>query len=461
MLHSRALTRVLCVIAAGLIALAVDSGITVLYAIPVAVFASTSDRAAAVAFGLACSVVSEAFGNHAHLPGAVPRLIFGFIAYAGLSLLIVEVILRRRLATEAMYQLRQEAAARAQSESDLISILDSSPVGFLLVSADGGVRRVNRQAARMLRLPEESSGQVDVMSLIPALRNFLKSEFLQSASPLMMETEAWRQDGEAFLCRIWLSCDESRRAGAISLAIADVTEDVRTAEVNGLQDLLAGSRVMLGALSHEIRNVAGAVAMTARLVKRMDGEQARPEVEALATLASGLENLASGQLRSVDPRTDSRTDLGRVLQEVAIIADPEFRALQITFETEVDERDVWVRGEHHSVLQAVLNIVNNAIREFSLHPGRAHLYRIRVECGGDRVQLRADVAGTIDNPDDLFQPFGERSKGTGLGLYVSRTVLRSFGGDLRYQADPPCFVLEFAVAHSPAAAPKDAEWATA
>src|SRR3954451_7769010 len=104
-LQSRALTQILCVIATGLISMAVDTGVTVLYVIPVAIFASTSDRAAAVVFGLACSVLSEA-ASGADQPGALARLIFGFVAYAGVSLLIVEVILRRRLATEAVSQLR-------------------------------------------------------------------------------------------------------------------------------------------------------------------------------------------------------------------------------------------------------------------------------------------------------------------------------------------------------------------
>jgi len=244
LLDSRALTQLLCVVATGLISLAMDSGLTVLYVIPVAVFASTSDRAAAVVFGLVCSILSEAAGNSAHTPGALPRLIFGFLAYGGVSLLMIEVMVQRRLATDAVQQLRKEAAARSQGEADLISILESSPVGFLLVSPDGTVRRANRQAARLLQLPEEPSVSVDLMTQVPALRNFLKSDVIGADSPVMLETEAWRGDGEAFLCRIWVSYDKHRSGGAITLAIADVTEDVGVAEANGLQDLLAGSRVM-------------------------------------------------------------------------------------------------------------------------------------------------------------------------------------------------------------------------
>ena len=32
----------------------------------------------------------------------------------------------------------------------------------------------------------------------------------------------------------------------------------------------------------------------------------------------------------------------------------------------------------------------------------------------------------------LFQPFRENADGSGLGLYISRTLVRTFGGDLRF-----------------------------
>ena len=49
--------------------------------------------------------------------------------------------------------------------------------------------------------------------------------------------------------------------------------------------------------------------------------------------------------------------------------------------------------------------------------------------------------------DSLFQPFQKGAEATGLGLYLSRALLRSFRGDLRYDpAVPGCsFVIDLAV----------------
>ena len=47
-------------------------------------------------------------------------------------------------------------------------------------------------------------------------------------------------------------------------------------------------------------------------------------------------------------------------------------------------------------------------------------------------------------PDDLFKPFQASSNSSGLGLYISRAILRSHGGNLRYEPQPEgsCFVVE-------------------
>ena len=55
--------------------------------------------------------------------------------------------------------------------------------------------------------------------------------------------------------------------------------------------------------------------------------------------------------------------------------------------------------------------------------------------GGQRHRLGPGVKDT----SILFQPFRENADGSGLGLYISRTLVRTFGGDLRHvQTDAGC-----------------------
>ena len=55
----------------------------------------------------------------------------------------------------------------------------------------------------------------------------------------------------------------------------------------------------------------------------------------------------------------------------------------------------------------------------------------------------ADNGGGVAHPEHLFRPFQAGAEATGLGLYLSRAFMRSFGGELRYLPIPDgaCFVV--------------------
>jgi C4-dicarboxylate-specific signal transduction histidine kinase len=52
----------------------------------------------------------------------------------------------------------------------------------------------------------------------------------------------------------------------------------------------------------------------------------------------------------------------------------------------------------------------------------------------ETVVVRFEDTGTgIANPENLFRPFQRDAQATGLGLYVSLALVKSFGGDLVYE----------------------------
>jgi signal transduction histidine kinase len=59
------------------------------------------------------------------------------------------------------------------------------------------------------------------------------------------------------------------------------------------------------------------------------------------------------------------------------------------------------------------------------------------------IQFKDSGPG-IESPERLFQPFQSGADGTGLGLFLSRAVVRSYGGDLRFEPNlgRSCFVVK-------------------
>jgi signal transduction histidine kinase len=71
--------------------------------------------------------------------------------------------------------------------------------------------------------------------------------------------------------------------------------------------------------------------------------------------------------------------------------------------------------------------------------------RVEVTIEDDTVQIRFRDSGPgVSNPDALFKPFHPGASSTGLGLYISRAVLKSYGGDLYLEPEVRggCFVVQ-------------------
>jgi signal transduction histidine kinase len=72
---------------------------------------------------------------------------------------------------------------------------------------------------------------------------------------------------------------------------------------------------------------------------------------------------------------------------------------------------------------------------------------VRAERGMASIKF-CDTGPGIASSEHLFEPLQKGSDATGLGLFLSRAFMRSFGGDLRY--DPAsqecCFVVDLPIA---------------
>ena len=55
-----------------------------------------------------------------------------------------------------------------------------------------------------------------------------------------------------------------------------------------------------------------------------------------------------------------------------------------------------------------------------------------------------DTGPGVARPEELFRPFHAGAHSAGLGLYISRAILRAHGGGVRYEPEPEgsCFAIE-------------------
>ena len=84
-------------------------------------------------------------------------------------------------------------------------------------------------------------------------------------------------------------------------------------------------------------------------------------------------------------------------------------------------------------MQVFLNLAKNSRR--AMQETAEKRLTISTSRQQETVVVRFEDTGTgVANPENLFRPFQRDAKATGLGLYVSRALVKSFGGDLVYEA---------------------------
>jgi len=133
---------------------------------------------------------------------------------------------------------------------------------------------------------------------------------------------------------------------------------------------------------------------------------------------------------------DSRIDLRLVLRKAVEGLGPLAREKGISVISALADEECAVRGDAHLLERAVGNLLDNAARHT---PARGSIV---VQCRrqGDGIQFAIRDAGPGFGPEELpraFEPLyrGEASRnrstgGAGLGLTISRRILRRHGGEL-------------------------------
>jgi signal transduction histidine kinase len=249
-----------------------------------------------------------------------------------------------------------------------------------------------------------------------------------------MQCRGRTEDGQAFLADVWFSTYRTSAGSRLAAMVVDSSEDMRSREEFNLHQLMAGSRILVGAVSHEIRNVCGAIAVVHQNLARSGALAQNKDFEALGTLILALEKIAAMELRQTANQA-AGLDLPSLLEELRIIVEPALRegGIEVHWSVEPGLPRVW--ADRQSLMQVFLNLIKNSERAMANQARRAMTVSARAVKERIIIEFR-DTGGGVRNPERLFRPFQQGAQATGLGLYLSRAFMRTFRGDLRYESEP-------------------------
>ena len=265
----------------------------------------------------------------------------------------------------------------------------------------------------------------------------------RSRSRPAAESRGKRRDGGIFLANTWLSTYRTPEGLRLAAIIVDSSEEMRDREERHLRQVEMTNRVTLAAITHEIRNFCGAMSLVYANLKRMGEFSVDHRFQELGNLIEGVGKIAAMKLDSTVDEFLEEVPLKQVLEDLRIIVEPDWNEIQGVLRWNLPGQIPAVLGQRHGLLQAFLNLAQNSRRAVAGSPVRE--LHIEVTASGHRVFVHFRDSGSgITKPETLFEPFQSGSLSSGMGLYISRAILRNYGGDLRFEpgASGACFAVE-------------------
>jgi two-component system sensor kinase FixL len=410
-----------------------------LYLFPIMLLGGFLSRSQILGVALVCAVLQEAFSN---LPEneAVVRLLFSSAGFVGTGLFISELIRNRRIAMTHVEELEGQIKLREDAEEQLRSLVESSPAAIVTIDSGGSVLLANEAAQHLLApggAPLQGQG---ISSYLPSLQTVIKTQPSRSFRTALQCT-GQRNDGEVFLAGVWFSTYSTISGPRLAAIVVDLSEDLRNREDLSLNYLLKNTRILMSAVAHEIRNLCGAVLVVHKNLSQVKELESNEDFKALGSLIQSLERVSALELGSTTQNGEV-VELTSVLDELRILIEATYHESKIEVQWHIEESLPLVWADRYGLIQVFLNLAKNSQRAMT-STGKKQL-RISARRDGGTVIIRFEDTGTgIAAPENLFRPFLPGAKSTGLGLYVSRAIMRSFGGDLGYEpsSEGCCFVV--------------------
>lgn len=443
----------LSVAAIGIIDWRVEKNISFgfLYLFPMLMVGSVLTRAQIAMTAAVCTALEDLFDPFPWVAAAsVPHDILVFAAFLGTGLFAFEVTRNRQQAQRHLTEIEDEVAQRREAQEQLRALIESSPAAIFTLDGSGHVLLANEAAHQLLDVDSGTLCGTSIQAYIPALACVPASDAQSQLFRTVMQCRGRRLNGDVFLADVWFSTYRTRSGARLAAMVVDASENLRDREELSLQQLMTSSRILIGAVSHEIRNVCGAIAVVHASLARNQALALNDDFKALGTLVNALTKIAATELRHTNDSRPSPIDLISVLDEFRIIVEAALRDRGIALNWKIPNGIPFIWGERQSLLQAFLNLAKNSERALEESPVKE--LSIEVTQGNNRVFVRiVDSGPGVADPSKLFQPFQRGAEAIGLGLYLSRALVRSFRGDLRWErcASGCSFVVELAASPQP------------
>ncbi|MDK9700075.1 MAG: ATP-binding protein [bacterium] len=326
----------------------------------------------------------------------------------------------------------------------LDSILESIPVGLVVIDLLGQITRLNRSAREILNLaPEElPSSTIFFDTQEPTIPANDLTEPARIGVPTERIIE--RPQGSVRIRQVvsWLYNRAGERMGMV-VSLEDLTAIQMLEQRIDEQKTLVALGEMAAHVAHELRNPLFGIGGFAQILLEETPEtddryrlikKINEGVDSLNRIATTLLNYT----RTGEP-TFERVDLQQLLNDVAdwVANDLQDKQSKIAIDLDLPVENIPVKLDKELMREALLNLAKNAKQAMS--KGGLLLFGLRWDLMKNRVIVTVSDTGVgiaPENQERIFNPFfTTRSTGTGLGLAVVSKIVRLHHGTISVSSE--------------------------
>ena len=317
----------------------------------------------------------------------------------------------------------------------LRALLDQAPAPFVILSADGVLRAVNKAARAMFATDDR------ILSPPPGLRDIVGRRASGERAVLSMPPRPGADTQRSYAVSVATS---AATEGVSRLAVlTDVQAEMQAAEARVLRDLLQ-------VLGHEIMNSLTPVTSLAESAHALlaggdtaDLPRVADALETIRRRARGLDRFVQGYrtLARLPPPVLRPTSVAGVLRDAAALFETRWGPRGVALTLDAPDPDVVARIDPDLIGQALLNLLTNAAEAAEAGRDRPPMVLLSGSVAHGHVTFRIIDSGdgvARGREDSIFQPFFSlKPDGTGIGLGLARQIASSHGGTLGLEGSQP------------------------
>ncbi len=344
-----------------------------------------------------------------------------------------------------MDALRRARSEREEQAQYLETLVQHVGIGLLVFQPDGRVELVNNAAKRLLRVPW--------LKNVEALRAF-SPELVETLHHLPPQEKGFvRVAGENEALTLALSATEFRLRGRDYrlVSLQNIQRELEEKEMEAWQKLI---RV----ITHEIMNSVTPISTLASTIGGLAagagpggplagprGEEARKDI---LEGARTIEKRSLGLLHFVEafrsltllPKPEVRpVPLEDLFARAGRLMTAHIFGQAVAFSSTIDPPTLVLQADPELVEQVLINLLLNALQAVEGRAGAAVSLRAFLDERGRILVQVADNGPGIppENLEKIFVPFfSTKAGGSGIGLSLSRQIMRLHGGTLHVRSEP-------------------------